>query len=125
MFEQLPPARGTAQRLADKSGYSTPVGVLPSVTRILGATSAGKERLQQWLKRPDAQSISDAAKARGTWTHASIEAWIEAHSTGAAPPDPKHFAHGGYWRSIRPWLEQHWHKAVAIEGICWHPSGYA
>jgi hypothetical protein len=121
----LPDPKGIATRKSDKSGYYTPVGVLPGVTTILGATSAGKERLQQWLKRPDAQSISDAAKARGTWTHNSIEAWINARSEGAEPPNPRHFAFGGYWRSIRPWLETHWTHATALERPIYHPSRFA
>lgn len=125
MITELPAPRGIVERAPDKSGYKTPVGFLPGVTTVLGKTSAGKERLEQWLKRPDAQSISDAAKARGTWTHKTIEDWIEAHSKGSEPPDPKHFAFGGYWRSIRPWLEQHWHQTVAIERPIFHPSGYA
>lgn len=122
---ELPDPRGIAKRKTDKSGYYTPCGVMPGVTTILGATSAGKERLQQWLQRPDAQAISDAAKARGTWTHAQIEAWIEAHAAGTPIPNPKHFAFGGYWRSIRPWLETHWTHAVAIERPVYHPSGFA
>lgn len=122
---QLPDPRGVAKRKSDKSGYYTPCGVLPGVTTILGATSEGKERLKQWLSRPDAQAISDAAKARGTWTHTQIEAWIEAHSAGTPAPDPKHFAFGGYWRSIKPWLETHWTQAVALERPIYHPSGFA
>jgi hypothetical protein len=121
-FITLPEPRGVAVRLADKSGYISPCGRrFPGVTTILGATSEGKERLQQWLKRPDAQSISDAAKARGTWTHNAIEAWIAARTAGEQPPDAKHFAFGGYWRSMRPWLETHWTHAVAIESRCTTP----
>lgn len=123
----LPSPRGIARRKADKTGYIIPGGrVFPGVTTVLGKTSAGKERLEQWLKRPDAQSISDAARARGTWTHASIEQWIDARSAGAEQmPDPKHFAFGGYWRNIKPWLEQHWEHCVAQEQPVFHCSGYA
>lgn len=121
----LPDPKGIATRKPDKSGYYTPVGVLPGVTTILGATSTSKARLEQWLKRPDAQSISDAAKTRGTWTHASIEAWIHAHSSGEAFPDPRHFAFGGYWRCIKPWLESHWTHATALERPIYHPSRFA
>lgn len=124
-LRQLPPPRGVARRNPDKSGYQTPAGAMKGVTTILGATSAGKERLEQWLQRPDAPSISAAARARGTWTHECIEAWINAHSAGDAPPDFKHFAHGGYWRNIRPWLEEHWDQAVALEQPLYHPSGFA
>lgn len=122
---QLPDPRGIAKRKADKTGYYTPCGVLPGVTTILGATSTGKERLEQWLKRPDAQAISDAAKARGTWTHTAIEEWIVAHGRGEVPPDPRNFAFGAYWRNIRPWLQNHWERAVALEQPIFHPSGFA
>lgn len=122
---ELPPPRGIVQRAPDKSGYSTPVGFLPGVTTVLGRTSATKDRLEQWLKRPDAQSISDAAKARGTWTHEAIETWIEAHSKGEPAPVLTHFSFGGYWRSIRPWLETHWTHAIAVEKPIFHPSGFA
>jgi hypothetical protein len=122
----LPEPRGIAVRKADKTGYKAPNGAIyPGVTTILGATSAGKERLQQWLKRPDAEAISTAAKARGTWTHTCIENWIEAHHAGEAPPDPRHFAFGGYWRNIRPWLESHWDQKVALELPVYHPTGFA
>ena len=125
-FITLPEPRGIARRLEDKSGYISPCGRrFPGVTTILGATSEGKERLQKWLKRPDAQSISDAAKARGTWTHNAIEAWITARTAGEPAPEPRHFAFGGYWRSMRPWLESHWTHAVAIEKPVYHPSGFA
>jgi len=125
-YISLPEPRGTAVRLADKSGYTSPCGRrFPGVTTILGATSEGKERLKQWLQRPDAQSISEAARTRGTWTHTAVEAWIEAHSAGTPAPDPKHFAFGGYWRSMRPWLESHWTHAVALEKPVYHPSGFA
>lgn len=122
---ELPDPRGYAKRAADKTGYQTPCGFLPGVTTVLGATSEGKERLEQWLKRPDAQQISDAAKARGTWTHARIEEWIEAHATDTPRPNSQHFAFGGYWRNIRPWLEEHWEQCVALERPVFHPSGYA
>lgn len=125
LITALPPPRGVVERAPDKSGYRTPVGFLPGVTTVLGKTSAGKERLEQWLKRPDAQAISDAAKARGSWTHKAIEDWIEAHSRGDDPPDPKHFAFGGYWRSARGWLQEHWAQMVAIERPVFHPSGFA
>lgn len=125
-LKALPDARGVAIRARDKSGYTAPgIGFVPGVTTILGATSAGKERLKQWLQRPDAQAISDAAKTRGTWTHEAIETWIDAHTAGSPPPDPKHFAFGGYWRNMRPWLEQHWDQAVALERSVYHPSGFA
>lgn len=123
---ELPTPRGIARRLADKSGYISPCGrKFPGATTVIGATSSGKERLKKWLERPDAQAISDAAKARGTWTHTRIEEWIEAHSAGTPAPDAKHFAFGGYWRNIRPWLESHWDQNVAIEQPIYHPSGYA
>ena len=125
MLTHLPDPRGVAKRKADKTGYFTPCGVLPGATTVLGKTSDGKERLEQWLKRPDAQSISDAAKARGTWTHNCIEAWIIAHASGAAEPRFNHFSFGTYWRSAQSWLRDHWTQAVALEKPVYHPAGYA
>ena len=110
---------GFSRRAADKSGYTTPAGRLPGATTILGATSQGKQRLEQWLKRPDSAAVSLAARERGTWTHTQIESWLQGL------PTEKHFAYGGYWRNIRPWLERHLVSALAIEGSTWHPAGYA
>lgn len=122
---ELPNPRGVVTRLADKSGYTSPVGRLDSVTTILGKTSTTKHRLEQWLKRPDAAALSDAAKARGTWTHTQIENWLIAHQAGDPLPDPKHFSHGAYWRNIRPFLEQHWVQLVAQECAVYHPTRFA
>jgi hypothetical protein len=120
ILRELPKAKAEARRLPDKSGYETPLGLLDSVTRILGATSEGKENLQQWLKRPDAEQISKAACNRGTWTHNQIEKWIEDPTH-----DPKHFAFGGYWRNIKPFLEEHHVHTVAQEKTVYHPAGFA
>lgn len=122
---ELPAARGVAVCAPDHKTYKTPLGAQPPMTTILSATSAGKERLQQWLQRPDAEAISTAAKQRGTWTHKAIEGWINAHSAGEPFTDPQHFAFSGYWRNIRPWLQNHWDQAVALERTVYHPSGFA
>ena len=122
---ELPNPRGVVTRLPDKSGYTSPVGRLDSVTTILGRTSVGKERLEKWLKRPDAAAIGDAAKARGTWTHEQIENWITAHADGTPAPDPKHFAFGAYWRNIKPFLEEHFVQLVAQEKAVYHPTRFA
>lgn len=121
----LPKPRGVVTRLPDKSGYTSPVGRLDSVTSILGKTGKSKHRLEQWLKRPDSAAISDAAKARGTWTHEQIENWLLAHQAGGPLPNPTHFAFGAYWRNIRPFLEQHWVQLVAQECAVYHPTRFA
>lgn len=121
----LPSPRGIVTRLEDKSGYLSPVGRLDSVTRILGATAKNKQRLEQWLQRPESQAISEEARTRGTWVHTQIENWLLAHKAGEAPPDPKHFAFGSYWRNIRPFLEQHWVHLVAQECAVYHPTRFA
>ena len=122
----LPPMRGYARRAADRTGYTTPAGKLPSVTTILGATSAGKARLHSWLARPGAESLRDAAARRGTHTHTCIEHWI----TGTPPPRTfgstlRDGLYGAYWSNIHPWLEDHFTSALAIEAPVWHPSGYS
>jgi hypothetical protein len=115
----LPFMNGFARRAADRTGYDTPAGKLPSVTTVLGKTSAGKEKLENWLKRPDADAIGKAARERGTWTHSQIENWIEGK------PNQKHFAFGAYFRNVKPWLEEHFVGAVGIEKPCWHPKGFS
>lgn len=122
----LGPMRGYARRRRDRRGYDCPPGVLPSVTTILGATSAGKARLQQWLKRPGAEAISDDAKRRGTYTHECIEHWI----AGATPQRTfgdalKAGLYGDYWHNVQPWLESHFTSALAIEAPVWHPAGFS
>ena len=116
--------RGYAKRRSDKRGYTTPAGVLPSVTTILGATSKGKARLEAWLKQPNAEAVSADARRRGTWLHSQVEGWIEG-----APPR-RGFGgglqaglHGAYWRNMQPWLETHFVEALAIEKPIWHPKG--
>lgn len=120
----IPEMRGYAKRRSDKRGYTTPAGVLPSVTTILGATSKGKARLEAWLKQPNAEAVSADARRRGTWLHSQVEGWIE----GAAPR--RGFGgglqaglHGAYWRNMQPWLETHFVEALAIEKPIWHPKG--
>lgn len=110
---------GYARRAADRTGYVTPAGKFPSVTTILGKTSAGKANLEAWLKRPDSEAIGKAARERGTWTHSQIENWIEGK------PTAKHFAFGAYWRNVHPWLEQHFVGAIGIEKPIWHPKGFS
>lgn len=122
---ELPAPRGVAVRSECKRFYTTPCGRLKGVTTVLGATSAGKERLEAWKKRPDAEAISEQARNRGTWLHQQVEDWITAHGRGEPLPDRRHFAFGGYWRNMRPWLAAHWQQAVALEQAVYHPSGYA
>jgi len=122
----LGPMRGYARRAADRTGYLTPAGKLPSVTTVLGATSAGKARLQQWLSRPGAEAISDEAKRRGTYTHECIEHWI----AGATPRRTfgsalKAGLYGAYWTNVQPWLETHFTRAIGIEAPVWHPAGFS
>ena len=123
-LENLPDPRGPVTRFQDKSGYSTPVGKLSSVTTVLGKTAKNKERLEKWKARPDAAAISEEACNRGTWLHTCNETWLQALKDGEPLPDFKHFAFGGYWRSMRPFLEKHMLHMVAQECAVYHPGLY-
>ena len=115
----LPFMNGFARRAANKRGYETPAGLLPGVTTVLGKTSAGKEKLENWLKRPDSEAIGKAARDRGTWYHGQVENWIQGI------PNDKHFAFGAYWRNAKPWYEEHFVGAIGIEKPIWHPKGFS
>lgn len=118
--------RGYARRRADKTGYVTPAGTLPSVTKILSATSTGKERLKAWLKRPGADAMRDAAARRGTRTHTRIERWITGESPAPSFAEAlQDGLYGAYWENMAPWLDAHFVEAVAIEQPVWHPSGFS
>lgn len=117
----LPPAKGFANRCGDKSGYETPIGKLPSVTTVVGATKseAAKKALQAWLDRPGAEQRSLAARTRGTYLHTQAENWI----LGA--PTSEHLVFGGYWRSLRRWLEANFHSHLGVEFPIWHGAGFS
>lgn len=115
----LPAARGYARRAADRSGYVTPCGKLPSVTRIIGVTSEGRDRLEAWKKSARSAGVGETAARRGTWCHTQIERWIRGE------PPQRSFPFGAYWRNVQPWLEAHLTEAVAIEAAVWHPSGFS
>jgi hypothetical protein len=143
---QLPPAKGYARRAADRTGYVTPAGKLPSVTTVIGETKSqqAKDALANWKKRmKDApEALRDAASKRGSWTHLQAENWILQGlgdlPGGASSSDLPGGTHGddlpgvaqrvcwgGYWRSLQGWLEGNFHSALAIEKPIWHPAGFS
>ena len=79
------------KRREDKTGYETPIGTLPSVTTILGATSSpeAKARLEAWLKRPGAHEESMRA-CKGGLVHEQPESYLQ-HK-----PVKRHLAFNGY-----------------------------
>ena len=145
MRQALPPAKGYARRAADRTGYVTPAGKLPSVTTVIGETKSdeAKAALANWKKRmKDApEALQQAASRRGSWTHLQAENWIErggndlpggthgvdlpggAHSD--LPGVAQRVCWGGYWRSLQGWLEGNFHSALAIEKPIWHPAGFS
>lgn len=84
----LPSPKGYARRCADRSGYLTPAGKLPSVTTIVGDTKSqeAKDRLEAWKARQREQFkhlpektrelLEKGAAHRGTYTHTQAENWI-------------------------------------------------
>lgn len=113
---QLPPARGFATRREDRRGYETPIGTLPSVTTVIGATKSkrSKEALAAWKERDKDGSRQKAAQFRGNDLHLQAENWIQGL------PTREHLIFGGYWRCLRGWLEENFHSALGIEFPIWH-----
>ena len=154
MKRHLPAAKGYAKRCHDRTGYLTPAGKLPSVTTIVGATKSdqAKAALAAWKER-NAQlpeGLQMAAANRGTYTHSQAENWIlqrqpELAETAEQPNSLNAFgvdlpglsqeadlpgvaqrvAWGGYWQSLRGYLEANFHSALAIEKPIWHPAGFS
>lgn len=117
----MPEPRGFAIRCEDKSGYQTPLGKLPSVTTIVGDTKSedAKRALKAWLDRPGAEQRSLAARTRGTYLHTQAENWI------LGKPTSEHLVFGGYWRSLRKWLDTNFHSALGVEFPIWHGAGFS
>jgi len=143
-MQALPPAKGYARRAADRTGYLTPAGKLPSVTTVIGETKSqqAKDALANWKERmKDApEALQKAAARRGSWTHLQAENWIlqgrgdlpggangdlPAPSNGDLPGVAQRVCWGGYWRSLQGWLEGNFHSALAIEKPIWHPAGFS
>lgn len=98
--------------------YDTPAGPLPSVTTILSRT-ADKPGLHAWRRRvgaAEAARVTKEAADRGTRLHADVEGVL---LRGEMPQD------------ITPWLASlvpflgRVQAAHLVEGMVWHPLGYA
>lgn len=114
-----PPDRGIT-RCPTKRGYLIDgVGKLPSITTVIGETKseAAKKALEAWLSRPGAEERSLAARTRGTYVHTQAENWITEQ------PTVNHLIFGGYWRSLKSWLDANFHSALGVEFPVWHPAG--
>ena len=109
------------RRRDDRTGYETPIGTLPSVTTILGATSSpeAKARLEAWLQRPGAQEESKRACKRGSWVHEQLENYLQGK------PVQRHLAFNGYLKSMMPWVEANIIEPCMIEAPVWHPAGFS
>ena len=132
MKTHLPPAKGYARRAADRTGYLTPAGKLPSVTTVIGDTKSeeAKAALANWKERMknSPEALRHAASRRGSWTHLQAERWIESGGNDLSIPsngDPpgggtavalpgvaQRVCWGGYWRSLQGWLEGNFHSAL-------------
>lgn len=133
--------KGYARRCADRSGYLTPSGKLPSVTTIVGETKSdqAKAALAAWKERNALlpEGLQQAAALRGTYTHTQAENWILERQPelsddlpggtreGDLPGVAQRVAWGAYWRSLKGYLEANFHSALAIEKPIWHPAGFS
>ena len=117
----FPSPDGSVVRRADKTGYETPMGFMPSVTTILGATSPpeAKARLEAWLQRPGAHEESKRACKRGTWVHAQLENYIQYK------PIKRHLAFNGYLDSMLGWVDDNIIEPCMIEVPSYHPAGFS
>jgi len=137
----LPTPKGYAKRCADRTGYLTPAGKLPSVTTIVGETKSdqAKQALAAWKERManESEGLQMAAARRGTYTHTQAENWIISRQPDLSadlpaptlgidlPGRTQAAAWGGYWRSLKGYLEANFHSALAIEKPIWHPAGFS
>jgi ATP-dependent exoDNAse (exonuclease V) beta subunit len=137
----LPTPKGYARRCADRTGYLTPAGKLPSVTTIVGETKSdqAKQALAAWKERManESEGLQMAAARRGTYTHTQAENWIISRQPDLSadlpaptlgidlPGRTQAAAWGGYWRSLKGYLEANFHSALAIEKPIWHPAGFS
>ena len=143
--------KGYAKRCADRTGYLTPAGKLPSATTIISATKSdhAKQTLANWKKRMEKQpkALHEAAARRGTYTHTCAENWIvsrqpelreQPNSLNACGVDlpgvplgddlpgvAQRVGWAGYWNSLKGYLEANFHSALAIEKPIWHPAGFS
>lgn len=120
-MSKFPAADPHVVRRADKTGYDTPLGFMPSVTTILGETSpaASKAALQAWLQRPGAREKSLCACARGSWVHEQLENKLQGK------PIKKHLLYNTYLDSMLPWVEENINVPCMIEAPIWHPAGFS
>ena len=117
----FPTPDGSVVRRADKTGYETPMGFMPSVTTILGATSPpeSKARLEAWLARPGALEESQRACRRGTWVHSQLENYIQYK------PIKRHLAFNTYLDSMLGWVDDNIIDPCMIEVPSYHPAGFS
>lgn len=117
----FPAMKGYARRCADKTGYITEIGKLPSITTVIGETKSekAKKALKAWLERPGSEERSLAARTRGTYLHTQTENWILGNATN------HHLIFGGFWKCMERWLTENFHSALGVEFPVWHPAGFS
>ena len=108
------------KRKPDHSGYETPIGVLPPVTTVLAETSSAESKaaLAAWKRRTPVEYQKQGA-VRGSWVHEACEHY---HTTGEWKD---HLAHGGYLRSMKPWIEANIVEPILMEAPIYHPKGFS
>lgn len=107
--------------------YETPVGLVPSVTTVLGIIDKGKA-FKNWLikqSQEEVDKVNEEACDLGTRVHEHIEHWIKCKIEGLRfnriiLPDEAPCM-GAFWK----WEKEHRVHYVKSEMFIYHPEGWA
>ena len=114
------------ERLKNRMGYETPLGILPGVTTVLRATMNPEKEahLRKWRHKMDALREAghdvdpEEGLKRGRVIDTAINGWYSYGAWGQIPEGTL-----GHWRSIMPLVQAF--QATAWQEVIYHPSGYA
>ena len=105
-------------RKADHSGYVTPLGVMPPVTTILA---------RPLLRIPSTRRLEASHPVEYQKTGLNVApGFTQPVSTITTPANGRTtLAHGGYLRSMIPWIEANVVEPVLMEAPIYHPKGFS